>query len=400
MRFLLLGQAIELVSTEQQVAVAPLEGQRLRGAVGKLLRVLTVAVLIAACGSKDDTVGDREEHGELGTPSRLGSAGSLKPIFGDQEALLVLDAGTSRVLSYDRAGNVRWEQSLAEHRPYLTCVGSCAQLAISSDSDSWPDASRQDASPTFLRSSGRRLPWPTSGSFIKYRIVAATSLGSGVVVTSDGQKAAVRIQANHRYLQSAELESSLVEWHQSVDGSVGAIFDYGRRAGQTSSVVVVAREGGRWRLVSKRTWAEPVFAVFLSDDPGRYVLGRESEYRLISGASEADYVAEIELSDLALYSHFNIELLRRMGSEGDRTTANVVDRRDGRSLFQSEYHSAATVSVSGRLGGVLLSSPGATHFVTSTGARQVPGEGRYLAVTDGGFWEIVDRVVRYRDSLP
>lgn len=323
--------------------------------------MLVAAAVLTGCAAAPDDTG-----------------GKAFPLCADATGAVVVDQEQGAIRAYSPTSALLWSTSEDQ---YTAALNACTGQVFSSSVGRWADAGFTDPAPTARLADGRTETWPVPGEFSKFRVLAATTVGTGVVVTAQGGRATVRTQVDGRFTDGIELSAEGFDWSISPDGNVGVAYEQGAH-----TMIVLAREGDRWQIVERRQLTEPVDTIFVRDRTTFVSAG--PTYQLHNGNSVTRLAAADEFSDVDLSSRHVVLLRRSVGPDGDHTAVRVMG--DDRVLFAGEF--PAVVIPSARHNGdeVLLSTPDKTITVSTAGVAESAEPG----YTFGGRDDVVLRMTR------
>nr|WP_157527553.1 hypothetical protein [Kibdelosporangium sp. MJ126-NF4]CEL15133.1 hypothetical protein [Kibdelosporangium sp. MJ126-NF4]CTQ93271.1 hypothetical protein [Kibdelosporangium sp. MJ126-NF4] len=342
-----------------------------------LIATATLALVLAGCSTEPPT-----------GPSRL-----MKPICADSSGTIVTDPNTDTVRAFARDGRGLWSHDQEDGR-FVATAGECAAQVFSALISDWADPSVRDPDPLAYLPDGRTVPWPGRAAHSKFRVLAATQVGTGVVATADGQHTTLRTQVDGRMTASEEMKSAALDWGIAPDGKTAAAFDYGTAGGR---LIILERGADRWAITSRTEVAEPVHAVFLRDKD-TYVLAHQDRYDLHTGATTRRIGGPRDTSDVFMAGD-NIALLSRMtNAEQDLTEVRILGK-DLRPRFSTSAAQVAVVSAFHNA--VVLSFPGRTVVVDGDQHREldVPASRYTFAGQDNTVVQVGKDDIRTQEGL-
>lgn len=303
------------------------------------------------------------------------------PICADASGAIVIeeppDAGRM-VSGHSGTGERAWRASLGQDA-YPAAVGQCAVAVLSSSVRSWPYPERVDP-PAVVYSRAGAVTWPGQEGFTKYRVLAATAFGEGVVAVGRGANISVLLQSGGEYVHTMEMASDEVDWVQAPAGTVGMAFDYLAPRGY---LAFYEQTGDRWRFVRSIDTPAPVVQAYVVT-PERYLIRTDSEFLLYENGHEVTVAPTDFYSDAYLTDRYIVLVSRRVEGEGvARSDVRVLDNRL-QSVYTKSFADNVLVS-SGSRSGIVLSVPGRLVVVDQAGSRTLAvGPGQYAIVGADG----------------
>ncbi|ALG13919.1 hypothetical protein AOZ06_49905 [Kibdelosporangium phytohabitans] len=344
---------------------------------GALATAALAILLASACSAPADA-----------KPSRL-----MKPVCTDSSGTVVADPNRDTIRAFSRDGAQLWSHDQEEGR-FAAAAGACATQVFSALIADWTDLTVRDPDPLAYLPNGTTVPWPGRGAHSKFRVLAATGLGTGVVATADGARTTLRTQVDGQFVASEEMKSASFDWAIAPDGRTAAAFDHGTTGGE---LIILERNHGRWGIASKTEVTEPVYGAFLRDE-NTYVLAHEDRYDLHTGGTARRIAGPRDVSDVFMAGG-NIALLSRMTSvDKDRTDVRVLGP-DLRPRFTTSAEQAAVVSAFRN--SVVLSFPDRTVVVDGDQHKQldVPAHRYTFAGQDNTVVQVGPDDVRTKEGL-
>jgi hypothetical protein len=320
-----------------------------RGTAASLRGLLLFCIVLAACSA----------------PAPAVTVALAIPVCGDADSAVVVEDSPDadrHVAAYNGKGERLWRASLGSDA-YPVAVGRCDVAVLSSSVEEWPHATVGDPLACVYSREGIAV-WPGQTGFLKYRVLAATAVGTGVVATGNGGIVSLRTQVNGEYVHTEPMASADVDWVSSADGAVGVAYEYANPDGH---LYFYQQDRDRWRFVRRIAVPAPLVQVY-AVAPDRYLVRTENDFILYANGrsiqvSDTDFYSDAYLTDA-----YVVLISRRLEGEGVvRNDLKVLD--DGlHTVFSRAYAANVLVSSTHDL---VLSTPGRVTVVSQAGIRDI-----------------------------